>query len=227
MPTVLVSDALADAGLEILEQARGLEVVNRPGLSPEELLEAIQSADGLVIRSGTKVTADVLAAAKNLKIDGPRRHRRRQRRRSPRRAERGVVVVNTPEGNNITTAEHAIALMVSLARHIPAGDRLDEGGKWEKKKFQGMELYNRTLGVDRAPATSAASSCLARGPRHEGDRARSLHHAPRPPRSSTSSWSRSTSCFERADVVTVHVPKTKETTGLLRRDVRQDAKKGV
>ena len=143
---VLVSDSLAAQGVEVLQQAEGLEVIERPGASPDELLELIRDVDGLVIRSGTKVTADVIAAAENLRVIG-RAGIGVDNVDVPAATNRGIVVVNTPEGNNITTAEHAIALMVSAARHVPHATASMKAGKWEKKKFQGMELFNRTLGV--------------------------------------------------------------------------------
>ena len=146
MPKILVSDSLAEQGVAVLEQSAGIEVVNRPGCSPDELLELIADVDGLAIRSGTKVTEEVFAAAKSLRIVG-RAGIGVDNVDISAATESGVVVVNTPEGNNITTAEHAIALIVSLARHIPQATASMKAGKWEKKKFQGMELYNRTLGV--------------------------------------------------------------------------------
>ncbi|MDH4017733.1 MAG: phosphoglycerate dehydrogenase, partial [Actinomycetota bacterium] len=146
MAKVLVTDALASQGVELLEQTRGIEVVNKPGTSPEELLELIGDADGLIIRSATKVTAEVLAKAEKLKVVG-RAGIGVDNVDVSAATQHGVVVVNTPEGNNITTAEHAIALMVSLARHIPQATASMKASKWEKKKFQGMELYNRVLGV--------------------------------------------------------------------------------
>ena len=118
MPKVVVSDALASQGLEILERAPGFTVLNVPGISPGELAGVLADADGLVVRSGTKVTADVIAAAPNLKVIG-RAGIGVDNVDVAAATQRGIVVVNTPEGNNVTTAEHAIALLVSLARHIP------------------------------------------------------------------------------------------------------------
>ncbi|MFP6655356.1 MAG: NAD(P)-dependent oxidoreductase, partial [Myxococcota bacterium] len=146
MLKVIVSDSLAEEGITVLAQAPGIEVVNKPGCSPDELLELIKEADGLIIRSNTKVTAEVFAAAKNLRIVG-RAGIGIDNIDLAAATKSGVVVVNTPEGNNITTAEHAIALIVSLARHIPQATASMKKGLWEKKKFQGLELYNRTLGV--------------------------------------------------------------------------------
>jgi len=143
---VLVSDSLATQGLEILQRARGIEVDYRPDLPPGDLLAAIADAEGLVIRSGTKVTADVIAAGTRLRVIG-RAGIGVDNVDVPAATARGIVVMNTPGGNNITTAEHAIALLISLARHIPQATASMKAGQWEKTRFMGMELYNRTLGV--------------------------------------------------------------------------------
>ncbi|MFP6624156.1 MAG: phosphoglycerate dehydrogenase, partial [Myxococcota bacterium] len=130
MPKVLVSDDLAPQGLEVLRQARGIELIEKPGLSVGELLEIIPEIDGLVIRSGTKVTADVIEAATNLRVVG--RAGIGVDNIDVRAATaRGIAVLNTPDGNAITTAEHAIALLVSLARHIPQATASMKAGKWE------------------------------------------------------------------------------------------------
>ena len=118
MPKVLVSDSLAPRGLEILERAPGIEVDYRPGLDPGDLLVAIADAHGLVIRSGTKVTADVIAAGPDLQVIG-RAGIGVDNVDIAAATARGIVVMNTPGGNNVTTAEHAVALLVALARHIP------------------------------------------------------------------------------------------------------------
>jgi D-3-phosphoglycerate dehydrogenase len=142
---VLISDSLAEQGLEILKHARGIEVDYRPGLPPGDLLAAIAEADGLVIRSGTKVTADVIAAGGKLRVIG-RAGIGVDNVDVGAATARGIVVMNTRR-NNITTAEHAIALLISLARHIPQATASMKSGHWEKNKFMGMELFNRTLGV--------------------------------------------------------------------------------
>ena len=126
VPKVLIADKLSPEGIEILEAADGLEVLNKPGMSPEELLEIIPDIDGLVIRSGCKVTAEVIAAATKLKVVG-RAGIGVDNVDIPAATERGIVVMNTPFGNNITTAEHAVALIVSLARHIPPSHGFHEG----------------------------------------------------------------------------------------------------
>ena len=133
MPKVLVTDPLAREGLAILESARGLEVVNAPGLKGDALLEAIADADGLVVRSGTKVTRALIEAAPKLRVIG-RAGIGVDNVDVPAATARGIVVVNTPEGNNVTTAEHAIALLVALARHVPAATASMKAGKWEKNR---------------------------------------------------------------------------------------------
>jgi D-3-phosphoglycerate dehydrogenase len=146
MAKVLVSDALAPQGLEILEQARGLEVEYAPGISPAELLERVRGAEGLIVRSATKVTREVIERAEKLRVVG-RAGIGVDNVDVATATARGVVVVNTPAGNNVTTAEHAIALLVSLARHIPQATASMKQGRWEKEAFTGVELSNRTLGV--------------------------------------------------------------------------------
>ncbi len=225
MPKVLVSDALAAEGLEVLEQAKGLEVVNAPGLSHEELLVAVADIDGLVIRSGTQVTAEVLAAAEKLRVVG-RAGIGVDNIDVAAATERGVIVENTPEGNNITTAEHAIALLVSLARHIPQATASMKADKWEKKKFQGIELFHRTLGVvglgnigrivaDRA--RGLGMRVIAADPYTSAEVAAKLEIE----------LVSLDELIERSDAITVHVPRTKETTGLLDADAFARAKDGV
>jgi D-3-phosphoglycerate dehydrogenase len=222
---VLVSDSLAEQGVTVLEQASGIEVVNKPGLAPDELLELIPDFHGLVIRSNTKVTADVLAAAKNLRIVG-RAGIGVDNIDVPAATQNGVVVVNTPEGNNITTAEHAIALIVSLARHIPQATASMKAGKWEKKKFQGMELYNRTLGV--LGAGNIGRFVVSRA---KGLGMKVIVHDPYLTAEAAARLEvervELDEMMSRADVVTVHVPKTKETTGILGRAEFAKAKPGL
>ncbi|MBW2423516.1 MAG: phosphoglycerate dehydrogenase [Deltaproteobacteria bacterium] len=225
MPRILVSDSLADQGLAVLEQAAGLEVVNKPGCSPDELLALVADVDGLVIRSGTKVTEDVLKAAPRLRVVG-RAGIGVDNVDVSAATARGVVVVNTPEGNNITTAEHAIALMVSLARHIPQATASMKAGKWEKKKFQGMELYNRTLGV--LGAGNIGRFVVSRA---KGLGMNVIVHDPYLTAEAAARLEVERVTFEemmsRADVVTVHVPKTKETTGIVGREAFALARPGL
>ncbi|MCZ6782009.1 MAG: phosphoglycerate dehydrogenase, partial [Proteobacteria bacterium] len=225
MVVVLVSDPLAPQGLEILRQASGIEVVDRPGASPGELLELIADAEGLVIRSGTKVTAELLERAEKLRVIG-RAGIGVDNVDVPKATERGIVVVNTPEGNNVTTAEHAIALLVSLARHIPQATASLKAGRWEKTKFTGMELFNRTLGVIGLGNIGRVVAVRARGlgmkviacdPYISAEAAARLDL----PLVSFDEL------LSRADAITVHVPKTKDTTGLFGREAFAKVRPGV
>ncbi|WP_439816513.1 phosphoglycerate dehydrogenase [Zavarzinia sp. CC-PAN008] len=145
MTRVLISDDLSPRAAAIFEE-RGIQVDQKVGLKKEELIAIIGQYDGLAIRSATKVTADVLAAATNLKVVG-RAGIGVDNVDIAAATARGVCVMNTPFGNSITTAEHAIAMMFALARELPAADRSTQAGKWEKNRFMGVELYGKTLGV--------------------------------------------------------------------------------
>lgn len=145
MPKVLISDELSPAASEIFA-SRGVEADFKPGLAKSELVALIGDYDGLAVRSATKVTADVIAAAKRLKIIG-RAGIGVDNIDVPAATARGIVVMNTPFGNSITTAEHAIALMFVAARQIAAADASTQAGKWEKNRFLGTELYAKTLGL--------------------------------------------------------------------------------
>lgn len=143
---ILVSDNLSETGVDIFKKAEGLEVEVKTGLTPEELKAIIKDYDGLVIRSATKVTAEIIQAADKLKVIG-RAGIGLDNVDIPAASQRGIVVMNTPEGNTITTAEHTISLLLSLARKIPQATASLKGQKWEKKKFQGKEIFNKTLGI--------------------------------------------------------------------------------
>jgi D-3-phosphoglycerate dehydrogenase len=145
MPRVFISDKLEEAGIDILRGA-GVEIDNRPGLKGNDLKEALQAADGVVVRSGTTITAELLENPGKLRaivrggvgvdnIDVAAATRK------------GIVVMNTPDANTLSTAEHTISLLMSMARHIPAADASMRTGKWEKSKFLGAQLTGKTLGV--------------------------------------------------------------------------------
>ena len=146
MKKVLVSDTLAQEGIDIFEGAEGIEVDVITNLTPDELRGIIGNYDGLAIRSATKATADLIAKADNLKVIG-RAGIGLDNVDVPAASKRGIVVMNTPGGNTITTAEHAISMMLSLARKIPQATSSMKSAKWEKKKFMGTEVYNKTLGI--------------------------------------------------------------------------------
>ena len=145
MPKVLISDKLSPRAADIFI-ARGVDVDVKPGLSPDELAAIIGAYDGLAIRSATKVTPEILACADNLKVVG-RAGIGVDNVDIPAATARGVVVMNTPFGNAVTTAEHAISMILALARQIPAANESTQAGKWEKSRFMGTEITGKTLGV--------------------------------------------------------------------------------
>ena len=144
-PKVLISDRLSAAAVQIFSD-RGVEVDVKPGLDKDQLAEIVGGYDGLAIRSATKVTAKLLDRAKRLKVVG-RAGIGVDNVDIAAATAKGVIVMNTPFGNSITTAEHAISLMLALARQIPAADVSTQLGKWEKNKFMGVEITGKTLGV--------------------------------------------------------------------------------
>jgi D-3-phosphoglycerate dehydrogenase len=222
---VLVTDSLATPGLEILEQTPGLTVENRPGLKGDELLAAVVDADALVIRSGTQVTAEVIAAAEKLRVVG-RAGIGVDNVDLPAATERGIVVMNTPGGNNITTAEHAIALLISLARHIPQASASMKKGHWDKKRFVGMELYNRTLGLI---GLGNIGRIVARRGRGLGMKV--IAHDPFLSEKARAAAEVELVSFDdllaRSDAISVHVPRTPDTVRMLGDAAFERVRRGV
>jgi D-3-phosphoglycerate dehydrogenase len=146
-PRVLISDQLSPAAVEVF-RSRGIAVDYRPdlGKDKEALSLAVTDADGLAVRSATKVTAKLIAAAPRLKVIG-RAGIGVDNIDVAAASQRGIIVMNTPLGNAVTTAEHALAMMMALARQIPLADRSTKAGRWEKNRFMGVELYGKTLGI--------------------------------------------------------------------------------
>src|ERR1700704_4230928 len=146
-PKVLISDALSPAAVQIFKD-QGVETDFQPNLGKDKdrLAEIIGNYDGLAIRSNTKVTAKLLEKATRLKVIG-RAGIGVDNVDIPAATGRGIIVMNTPFGNSITTAEHAITLMLALARQIPEADMSTRAGKWEKNRFMGVEIFGKTLGV--------------------------------------------------------------------------------
>jgi len=143
---VLISDKLSPEGIEYLQKQPGLRVVNQPGLSPEALLTEIADAQALIVRSKTKVTPQVIEAGQQLRVIG-RAGAGVDNIDLPAATRKGIVVMNTPGGNSVSAGEHAVALMLALARKIPFADASIRSGKWEKSAFTGQELQGKTLGV--------------------------------------------------------------------------------
>jgi len=209
---VLVTDPLAPQGLEILERTPGFTVENTPGLEDAELLAAVVDADGLVIRSGTQVTPEVIEAAKKLRVIG-RAGIGVDNVDLAAATARGIVVMNTPSGNNVTTAEHAIALLISLARHIPQATASMKEGRWEKKRFMGIELYNRTLAV---VGLGNIGRIVAR--RAHGLGMKVIAYDPFLSEKAKAAAAVELVPFEemltRADAISIHVPRTPDTAGM-------------
>ena len=145
MPKVLIADDLSPRAAAIFAE-RGVEADVKIGLKIDELTAIIGAYDGLAVRSATKVTAKVLAEARNLKVIG-RAGIGVDNIDVPAATQRGICVMNTPFGNSITTAEHAIAMLMALAREIPEANRSTHAGKWEKSRFMGVEVYGKSLGL--------------------------------------------------------------------------------
>lgn len=221
---VLISDELAPEGLAVFARHPSLEIDDRPGLSPSDLIRIIPEYDGLVIRSGTKVTADVIAAADRLKVIG-RAGVGVDNVDVPAATRRGIVVMNTPGGNNVTTAEHALSLLLACARLIPQANASLRSGKWERTKFTGTEVTGKTLGVIG----------LGNIGRIVADRARGLQmkviaHDPfvtEETKPLGTDLVPLDELYARADFITVHVPLTADTRHLIDATAIAKMKRGV
>src|SRR6478672_3204725 len=226
MAKVLISDALSSAAVAIFKD-RGVEVDFQPNLGKDKdkLAEAINGFDGLAIRSATKVTPKILERAGNLKVIG-RAGIGVDNVDIPAATARGIIVMNTPFGNSITTAEHAITLMLSLARQIPEADASTRAGKWEKNKFLGVEIFGKTLGVigcgnigsivaDRA--LGMRMKVVAFDPFLSQERADDLGVEK----------VEIDQLFRRADFITLHTPLTDKTRNIINAGAIKNMKKGV
>ncbi len=221
---VLVSDNVAEQGISILKKA-GFKVDVKVGMSPEELKGVIGDYHGMVIRSATQVTAAVIEAAKNLKVIG-RAGSGLDNVDKAAASKKGIVVMNTPGGNTITTAEHTISMILSLSRRIPQATASMKEGKWEKKKFTGVELFNKTLGVVGIGAIGGEVAKRAQGfemnviacdPFLSDEKARTLGVEK----------VGLEDLFKRADFITFHTPLTQETRNLVNKDTIKLMKDGV
>ena len=223
-PKVLISDEMNDLAEKIFRE-KGCDVDVITGKKPDELKAMIGEYDGLAIRSSTKVTAEILEAATNLKVIG-RAGIGVDNVDIPSATGRGVIVMNTPFGNSITTAEHAIAMMFALARDIPQASQSTHAGKWEKNKFMGVELYNKTLGLigcgnicsivaDRA--IGLKMNVLAFDPFLTAERAVELGVKK----------VELDELFKNADFITLHVPKNEKTKNIINKDSIATMKRGV
>ena len=221
---VLVSDALSEKGVEIMKKS-GLEVDVKTKLSPDELLKVIPDYDGLVVRSATKVTEKVIEAARRLKVVG-RAGSGLDNVDLAAATKRGIVVMNTPGGNTVTTAEHAMALILSLVRMIPQATASIKSGKWEKNKFMGMELYNKTLGIIGIGQIGSYVTKLAHGAQMQVmayDPYLSEENAKKMGVELVSL----DELYRRSDIISVHVPMTAETKSLINAEAIRKMKDGV
>ncbi len=224
MPKVLISDKLSPAAIAIFKE-RGVEADVKTGLSKDELIKIIGQYDGLAIRSATKVTVDVIRAAKNLKVIG-RAGIGVDNVDIPAATAAGIIVMNTPFGNSITTAEHAIALMMALARDIPAANASTQAGKWEKNRFMGVELTGKTLGLIGCGNIGSIVAERAKGlkmrvvaydPYLSAERAADLGIEK----------AELNELLPRADFITLHTPLTPETRNIISADAIARMKKGA
>lgn len=221
---ILVSDSLSKQGVDILEKA-GFTVVVKTKLPKEELFKEVKDADGLIVRSGTKVTAELIAAAEKLKVIG-RAGSGLDNVDTPAATRRGIVVMNTPGGNTVTTAEHTMAMIFAMSRRIPQATASVKTGKWEKDKFMGVELYGKTLGIVGIGqiggylcklAQGAAMNVIAYDPYLAPERADKMGVE----------LVDLADLFRRADIISVHTPLTPETKSLINAKAIETMKPGV
>ncbi|MBD0373856.1 MAG: phosphoglycerate dehydrogenase, partial [Pyrinomonadaceae bacterium] len=221
---IFVADDVSASGLEPL-RAAGFKVEKRTGLAPVDLREAVRDCDGLVVRSETKVTAELMDAALRLRAVG-RAGVGVDNIDVAAATTRGIVVMNAPDGNTITTAEHTIALLVALARRIPQANASLKAGRWERKRFLGVELRGKTLGIiglgriGRVVAHRALGfgmNIVAYDPFIAPEQARDLELELAP----------LDEVFARADFLTVHTPLTPETRGIVGAQAFARMKPGV
>ncbi|HYL97527.1 MAG TPA: phosphoglycerate dehydrogenase [Blastocatellia bacterium] len=222
---ILVCDGLEKSGVDKLRAASGIAVDERPDLSGDELIRVIGDYDGLVVRSKSQVTGAVLDAGKKLKVVA-RAGTGVDNVDVATATRRGIIVMNAADGNTVTTAEHAVAMLMALARQIPQATASMKAGKWEKKRFLGTELMGKTLGVvgvgkiGRAVAqraTGIGMSVIGFDPYFTGEAASKLGIEMLP----------LDELLPRADFITVHTPLTEETRGIIGREAFKKMKDGV
>jgi len=224
MKKVLIADK-ADAVCEKVLKEKGLEPVVKTGMKPEELKTCIADYDAIIVRSATTLTPDLIRAAAKLKAVA-RAGSGVDNIDVPACTEKKVLVMNTPFGNTISTAEHAVAMMMALARHIPQANASTHAGKWEKKKFEGVELTGKTLGVIGCGNVGAAVAeravglrmkVLAYDPALTPERAKKLGVQP----------ASLDEIYKNSDFITYHVVITPATKGMINREAIAKMKKGV
>jgi D-3-phosphoglycerate dehydrogenase len=210
---VLIADAINAEGLEPLHQDKRFELIEKPGLKGEDLARAIEAADAVVVRSGTRITRDSLKYAARLKVIG-RAGVGVDNIDVEAATEMGVAVLNAPSGNTISAAELTLALLLALVRKVPAADRSMRAGEWDRKSFNGVELYGKTLGLIGAGRIGGE---VARRARAFGMRVIAYDPYLTPERASTLEIEQGTleEVLRRADVISLHVPLTEATANLI------------
>jgi D-3-phosphoglycerate dehydrogenase len=222
---ILVTDPLAPPGLDVIRRVPGFTADERFGLKEKEIRDIIGDYHGWILRSGTKATAEILAAAHNLKVIG-RAGVGVENIDVDAASKRGVVVMNTPGGNNVTTAEHAVSLMLALARHIPQAVASLKSGQWRRDQFIGVELCNKTLGII---GLGNVGRIVAE--RALGFKMRVIAYDPFVPAETAAKMgvdlAELETIYKNADFITVHVPLTAETRGLINGAAFAKMKAGV
>src|SRR3989304_3092214 len=222
---VLVSDSVSDRCVQILKNAPGVEVDVNTKLKPEELKKVIKNYHALVVRSATKVTAEIIEAADNLKVIG-RAGTGVDNIDTAAATKKGIVVMNTPGGNTITTAEHAVAMLVALARKIPQATASMRKGEWEKKKFEGTEITGKTLGI---LGVGNIGSVVAE--RAQGLKMNVIAYDPYLSQEAANRMGVELvsldELYKKSDFISIHVPLTNETKNLVNKDAFAKMKKGV
>lgn len=222
---ILISDPLSQEGLGILEKVDSFELINKPGMAVEELCKVINDCDALIVRSGTKVTKEILAAAPKLKLIG-RAGVGVDNVDVAEATKRGIVVMNTPGGNTISTAEQTMALLLSMARNIPQAFASMKAGKWDRKSFKGVELNQKTLGIVGMGRIGSEVAKRARAfnmnvivsdPFLSSEMARKLEVE----------LVDVETIFRKADFITVHTPLTDQTRSLINSESIAMMKDGV
>ncbi|HBR18459.1 MAG: phosphoglycerate dehydrogenase [Deltaproteobacteria bacterium RIFCSPLOWO2_12_FULL_43_16] len=222
---VLISDSMSDRCVEIFKSAPGLQVDVNTKLKPEELKKVIKNYHALVVRSATKVTAEIIEAADNLKVIG-RAGTGVDNIDTAAATKKGIVVMNTPGGNTITTAEHAVSMLMALARKIPQATASMRKGEWEKKKFEGTEVTGKTLGI---LGVGNIGSVVA--DRAQGLKMNVIAYDPYLSQEAANRMGVELvsldELYKKSDFISIHVPLTNETKNLVNKDAFAKMKKGV
>jgi D-3-phosphoglycerate dehydrogenase len=222
---VLISDSMAERCVEIFKNAPGLQVDVNTKLKPEELKKVIKDYHALVVRSATKVTAEIIEAADNLKVIG-RAGTGVDNIDMQAATKKGIVVMNTPGGNTITTAEHAVSMLMALARKIPQATASMRKGEWEKKKFEGTEVTSKTLGI---LGVGNIGSVVA--DRAQGLKMNVIAYDPYLSQEAANRMGVELvsldELYKKSDFISIHVPLTNETKNLVNKDAFAKMKRGV